>query len=76
MLPDLEKIRIGLGKLSGDAPRATLMNAMGISGKLVADQLGRSLDVNQNVYSTRSRQSPVESRLTRSHTCVNRTASR
>jgi hypothetical protein len=35
------------------------MNAMGISGKLVADQLGHSLDVNQNVYT----QLPVESRL-------------
>jgi hypothetical protein len=29
---------------------ATLTNALGISGKLVADQLGHSLDVNQNVY--------------------------
>jgi integrase len=38
---------------------ATLMNALGVNGKLVADQLGHSLDVNQNVYT----QSPVESRL-------------
>ncbi|MBL8232087.1 MAG: hypothetical protein JNL98_26565 [Bryobacterales bacterium] len=37
---------------------ASLMNALGVSGKLVADQLGHSLDVNQNVYT----QSPVESR--------------
>jgi hypothetical protein len=29
-----------------------------VDGKLVADQLGHSLDVNQNVYT----QSPVESR--------------
>jgi integrase len=29
---------------------ATLMNALGVDGKLVADQLGHSLDVNQNVY--------------------------
>jgi len=34
------------------------MNASGIEGKLVADQLGHSLDVNQNVY----RRSAVESR--------------
>jgi len=29
---------------------ASLMNDLGIEGKLVADQLGHSLDVNQNVY--------------------------
>ena len=38
---------------------ATLMKGLGIDGKLVVDQLGHSLDVNQNVYT----QSPVESRL-------------
>ena len=38
---------------------ATLMNELGVSGKLVADQLGHSLDVNQNVYT----QTPVENRL-------------
>lgn len=38
---------------------ATLMRGLGVDGKLVADQLGHSLDVNQNVYT----QSPVESRL-------------
>jgi integrase len=38
---------------------ATLMKALGVEGKLVADQMGHSLDVNQNVYT----QSPVESRL-------------
>ncbi len=38
---------------------ATLMKTLGVDGKLVADQLGHSLDVNQNVYT----QSPVESRL-------------
>ena len=37
---------------------STLMNNMGIEGKLVADQLGHSLDVNQNVYT----QSPVQRR--------------
>jgi hypothetical protein len=26
------------------------MNALGVDGKLVADQLDHSLDVNQNVY--------------------------
>ena len=35
------------------------MKALGVDGKLVADQLGHSLDVNQNVYT----QSPVENRL-------------
>ena len=38
---------------------ATLMKEIGADGKLVADQLGHTLDVNQNVYT----QSPVESRL-------------
>ena len=38
---------------------ATLMRGLGIDGKLVADQLGHSLDVSQNVYT----QTPVESRL-------------
>ena len=38
---------------------ATLMSELGVEGKLVADQLGHSLDVSQNVYT----QSPVESRL-------------
>jgi hypothetical protein len=38
---------------------ATLMKTLGVDGKLVADQLGHTLDVNQNVYT----QSPVESRL-------------
>jgi integrase len=38
---------------------ATLMKTLGVDGKLVADQLGHTLDVNQNVYT----QSPVASRL-------------
>jgi integrase len=37
---------------------STLMKALGIDGKLVADQMGHTLDVNQNVYT----QSPVEIR--------------
>lgn len=37
---------------------ATLMKALGVDGKLVADQLGHTLDVNQNVYT----QSSVEIR--------------
>ena len=40
-------------------PHATLMRGLGVDGKLVADQLGHSLDINQNVYT----QSPAESRL-------------
>jgi len=38
---------------------AALMKALGADGKLVADQLGHTLDLNQNVYT----QSPVASRL-------------
>jgi integrase len=52
----------GLGWVNFQVMRrthATLMKALGADGKLVADQLGHSLDVNQNVYT----QSPVESRL-------------
>ena len=52
----------GLGWMNFQVMRrthATLMNGLGVDGKLVADQLGHSLDVNQNVYT----QSPVESRL-------------
>ncbi|HEY7338945.1 MAG TPA: tyrosine-type recombinase/integrase [Bryobacteraceae bacterium] len=52
----------GLGWVNFQVMRrthATLMKALGADGKLVADQLGHSLDVNQNVYT----QSTVESRL-------------
>ena len=38
---------------------STLMGDLGIDGKLVADQCGHTLDVNQNVY----RQTSVASRL-------------
>ena len=60
MHPKLDKA--GLGWANFQVMRrthATLMKALGVDGKLVADQLGHSLDVNQNVYT----QSPVESRL-------------
>ncbi len=33
---------------------SSLMNAMGVDGKIVADQLGHTLDVNQNVYTQAS----------------------
>jgi integrase len=60
MLPKLEAVGLGWGSFQVmRRTHATLMNSLGISGKLVADQLGHSLDVNQNVYT----QSPVESRL-------------
>ncbi len=52
---------VGLGWVNFQVMRrthSTLMNNMGIEGKLVADQLGHSLDVNQNVYT----KSPVERR--------------
>lgn len=54
--------KAGLGWVNFQVMRrthATLMKALGADGKLVADQLGHSLDVNQNVYT----QSSVESRL-------------
>ena len=55
--------RVGLAWVNFQVMRrthSTLMNNMGIEGKLVADQLGHSLDVNQNVYT----KSPVERRKT------------
>jgi hypothetical protein len=60
MQPELAKVGLGWANfLVMRRTLATLMKALGVAGKLVADQLGRSLDVNQNVYT----QSPVESRL-------------
>ncbi len=58
MLPKLAKV--GLGWANFQVMRrthATLMKQLGVDPKLVADQLGHTLDVNQNVYT----QSPVES---------------
>jgi len=49
--PKLEKV--GLGWVNFQVMRrthASLMSELGIEGKLVADQLGHSLDVNQNIY--------------------------
>jgi hypothetical protein len=61
MQPRLAKAGLGWANFLGDAPDAcNLDEALGADGKLVADQLGHSLDVNQNVCT----QSPVESRLT------------
>jgi integrase len=54
-------VKVGLGWVTFQVMRrthSTLMNNLGIDGKLVADQLGHSLDVNQNVYT----KSPVERR--------------
>ncbi len=60
MFPKLKKVGLGWANfLVMRRTHATLMKALGVDGKLVADQLGHSLDVNQNVYT----QSPVESRL-------------
>src|SRR5580658_5394034 len=60
MQPKLEKVGLGWANfLVMRRTHATLMRGLGVDGKLVADQLGHSLDVNQNVYT----QSPVESRL-------------
>jgi integrase len=59
MEPKLAKVGLGWANfLVLRRTHATLMKAPGVDGKLVADQLGHSLDVNQNVYT----QSPVESR--------------
>ena len=60
MHPALEKVALGWANfLVMRRTHATLMKALGVDGKLVADQLGHSLDANQNVYT----KSPVESRL-------------
>ena len=60
MHPKLDKVGLGWANfLVMRRTHATLMKALGVDGKLVADQLGHTLDVNQNVYT----QSPVESRL-------------
>ena len=60
MQPKLAKVGLGWANfLVMRRTHATLMRALGVDGKLVADQLGHSLDVNQNVYT----QSPVENRL-------------
>ena len=60
MFPKLQTAGLGWANfLVMRRTHATLMKALGVDGKLVADQLGHSLDVNQNVYT----QSPVESRL-------------
>jgi integrase len=60
MLPALAKVEMGWANfLVMRRTHATLMKALGADGKLVADQLGHSLDVSQNVYT----QSTVESRL-------------
>ena len=60
MQPKLAKVGLAWANLLVlRRTQTTLMKALGVDGKLVADQLGHSLDVNQNVYT----QSPVESRL-------------
>jgi len=60
MQPKLAKVGLGWANfLVMRRTHATLMKVLGVDGKLVADQLGHSLDVNQNVYT----QSPVENRL-------------
>jgi len=60
MYPVLSKAGLGWANfLVMRRTHASLMKELGVDGKLVADRLGHSLDVNQNVYT----QSPVESRL-------------
>ncbi len=60
MRPALAKVGIGWANFQVmRRTHATLMKRLGVDGKLVADQLGHTLDVNQNVYT----HSPVESRL-------------
>jgi integrase len=56
MAPMLKKVDLGWVNFQVmRRTHSTLMNAIGVEGKLVADQLGHTLDVNQNVYT----QSPV-----------------
>jgi integrase len=59
MQPKLKAVGLGWANfLVMRRTHASLMKALGVDAKLVADQLGHSLDVNQNIYT----QSPVESR--------------
>jgi integrase len=59
MQPALAKVELGWATFQVmRRTHATLMKALGVDGKLVADQLGHTLDVNQNIYT----QSPVEIR--------------
>jgi integrase len=58
--PALQKA--GLGHVNFQIMRrtaATLMNVVGGNGKLIADQLGHSLDTSANVYV----QSPIDLRI-------------
>jgi integrase len=60
MFPPLNKVGLGWANfLVMRRTHATLMKTLKQDPKLVADQMGHSLDVSQNVYT----QSPVESRL-------------
>jgi integrase len=60
MHPKLKKVGLGWANfLVMRRTHASLMKVLKADPKLVADQLGHSLDVSQNVYT----QSPVESRL-------------
>jgi integrase len=60
MAPALSKVGLGWANfLVMRRTHATLMKVLKQDPKLVADQMGHSLDVSQNVYT----QSPVESRL-------------
>jgi integrase len=60
MAPALSKVGLGWANfLVMRRTHATLMKTLKQDPKLVADQMGHSLDVSQNVYT----QSPVESRL-------------
>ncbi len=60
MQPRLAKAGFGWANfLVMSRTQANLRRALGVDGKLVADQFGQSLDVNQSLYT----QSPLESRL-------------
>src|ERR1039457_423917 len=60
MYPALVKVGLGWANfLVMRRTHSTLMKQLKVDPKLVADQLGHTLDVNQNVYT----QSPVDSRL-------------
>ncbi|HEY4360348.1 MAG TPA: tyrosine-type recombinase/integrase [Bryobacteraceae bacterium] len=51
--PKLSKVGLGwVNFLVLRRTHSSLMKALGVDGKLVADQLGHSLDVNQNVYTS------------------------
>ena len=66
MYPSLERLDLsGRNFLVTRTTHACLMKALGVDGKLVADQLAHALDANDNVY-TQSRSLEAVNKLEQS----------